>query len=147
MLSDKTAKTLVMKFGGTSVGSTEGMSQVVKIATTERPNWDNLVVVASAFSGITDLLLNVFFPGAVSAAPKFWETYRELPAANSNQRVELAAGRLFGSTALARRLGKRAMTQQGLLQIYDDFCIACDTDCARCAMPSRLDHWGEQGYG
>ena len=50
-------KTLVMKFGGTSVGSIEAMSQVVKIVNTERPHWDGLVVVASAFSGITDLLL------------------------------------------------------------------------------------------
>jgi len=96
---------------------------------------------------ITDLLLNVFFPGAVSVAPKFWETYRELPAANTNQRVEIAARRMFGSNALGRQLGKRAMTQQGLLQIYEDFCMACDTDCARCAMPDRLDRWEQPGYG
>ena len=57
MIESKIEKTLVMKFGGTSVGSTEAMSQVVKIVTTERPRWENLVVVASAFNGITDLLL------------------------------------------------------------------------------------------
>jgi len=96
---------------------------------------------------ITDLLLNVFFPGAVSAAPQFWETYRALPAADSNRRVEIAARRLFGSGALARELGKRAMTQQGLLQIYEDFCMSCDADCARCALPDRLEHWSGAGYG
>ena len=57
MSSHKTETTLVMKFGGTSVGSIEAMSQVVKIVSKERPNWNNLVVVASAFNGITDLLL------------------------------------------------------------------------------------------
>ncbi|MCX6966325.1 MAG: DUF2851 family protein [Verrucomicrobia bacterium] len=96
---------------------------------------------------ITDLLLNVFFPGAISAAPQFWETYRALPAVDSNQRVEIAAKRLFGTSPLGAQLGKRAMTQQGLLQLYDDFCMPCDADCARCAMPDRLDHWEQPRYG
>jgi len=94
-------------------------------------------------SRCTDLFLNVFFPLAVSAAPKFWETYREFPAADTNQRVEIAAHRLFGKAAIRRQLGKRALTQQGLLQIYEDFCMACDADCARCAMPDRLDRLDE----
>ena len=94
-------------------------------------------------SRVTDLLLNVFFPSAVSAAPRFWEIYRELPAADSNQRVEIAAQRLFGAGGISRELGKRAMTQQGLLQIYEDFCLACEGNCARCAMPDRLDRLEE----
>jgi len=90
-------------------------------------------------SRITDLLLNIFLPRALSSAPAFWQACRELPAADPNQRVELAARRLFGASAVGRRLGKRALTQQGLLQIYEDFCLACDADCTRCAMPSRLE--------
>ena len=123
----------------------------------QHPHWDFHYTLNSKRSAsrmalvgegrILDLLLNVFFPGAVAAAPKFWETYRALPAADSNQRVEIAANRLFGISPIARQLNKRAMTQQGLLQIYEDFCLACDTDCARCAMPDRLDHWEEPGYG
>jgi len=97
---------------------------------------------------VTDLLLNVFLPGAVTAAPEFWESYRELPAADSNRRVEIAARRMFGRSAMARQLGQRAMTQQGLLQLYEDFCMACDADCARCALPDRLDCWETRsGYG
>lgn len=92
---------------------------------------------------ITDLLLNVFFPGAVSAAPKFWETYRELPSSGSNRRVELAARRLFGPGPLARQLNARAMMQQGILQLFEDFCLACDADCARCSLPWRLEQWSE----
>ena len=123
----------------------------------QHPYWDFHYTLTSKRSAsrmalvgearITDLLLNVFFPGAVSAAPKFWETYRGLPAADSNRRVEIAARRLFGPAALGRQLSKRAMTQQGLLQIYEDFCMACDADCARCAMPWRLASWEEPGYG
>ncbi len=49
--------TLVMKFGGTSVGSAEAMAQCVQIVKNSLEKWPRLVVVASALSGITDLLL------------------------------------------------------------------------------------------
>lgn len=51
-------KTLVMKFGGTSVGSIEALAQVCSNVAAARPDWQNLVVVVSAFSGVTNLLLN-----------------------------------------------------------------------------------------
>ena len=51
-------KTLVMKFGGTSVGSVEAMTQVVRIVQQARRDWPRLVVVASAFNGVTNLLLD-----------------------------------------------------------------------------------------
>ena len=116
---------------------------------TSKPSPSRMALVGAA--RVTDLLLNVIFPAAIAAAPKYWATYRELPSADSNRRVEIAARRLFGSSAsqaLGRAAGKQAMTQQGLLQIYEDFCMACDADCARCAMPGRLEQWEErQGYG
>ena len=52
-------ETLVMKFGGTSVGTPDAMRQVVSIITTEKKNWQNLIVVTSALSGVTDLLLTM----------------------------------------------------------------------------------------
>ncbi|XHR27997.1 MAG: DUF2851 family protein [Chthoniobacteraceae bacterium] len=90
---------------------------------------------------VTDLLLNVFFPRALAAAPDFWETYREFPATASNRRVDLAALRLFGAGPLIKRLTRRAVAQQGLLQLYEDFCLACEGDCARCPLPLRLGKW------
>jgi aspartate kinase len=53
-----TPKTLVMKFGGTSVGSLEAMHQVVKIVRETKQNWPHLVVVISALNGVTNLLLD-----------------------------------------------------------------------------------------
>ncbi len=50
--------TLVMKFGGTSVGTPEAMAQTVQIVQKARADWPRLVVVTSALSGITDLLLS-----------------------------------------------------------------------------------------
>ncbi len=54
---------LVMKFGGTSVGSPQAISQVAQIlADYSRPptggvQWDRIVVVVSAMSGVTNTLL------------------------------------------------------------------------------------------
>jgi aspartokinase/homoserine dehydrogenase 1 len=49
---------LVMKFGGTSVGTAEAMAQAVLIVKENQRAWPRLVVVTSALSGVTDLLLN-----------------------------------------------------------------------------------------
>ncbi len=48
---------LVMKFGGTSVGTPEAMRLVVEIVHHERERWPHLVVITSALAGVTDLLL------------------------------------------------------------------------------------------
>ena len=50
--------TLVMKFGGTSVGSPKAMAQAAGIVGGTLPAWPRLVVVVSALSGVTDSLLN-----------------------------------------------------------------------------------------
>jgi len=46
-----------MKFGGTSVGTPQAVAQVVAIVQETRSAWPRQVVVASALSGVTDLLL------------------------------------------------------------------------------------------
>jgi len=56
-------KTLVMKFGGTSVGSAAAIRRVIEVVKTARPDWPRLAVVVSAMSGVTDALL-----GAAHAA-------------------------------------------------------------------------------
>ena len=48
--------TLVMKFGGTSVGSVEALTQAVDIVMQYKAEWDRLVVVVSAMSGVTNAL-------------------------------------------------------------------------------------------
>ncbi len=49
---------LVMKFGGTSVGSVSALQKVIEIVQNGRQNGHKVVVVVSAMSGVTDLLLN-----------------------------------------------------------------------------------------
>jgi len=50
-------KTLVMKFGGTSVGSPSAIRQVIEIARNARTDWENVAIVVSAMSSVTDTLL------------------------------------------------------------------------------------------
>ncbi len=49
---------LVMKFGGTSVGSPEALNQCADIIRKSRNEYPQLVVVISALSGVTDILLS-----------------------------------------------------------------------------------------
>jgi aspartokinase/homoserine dehydrogenase 1 len=57
--SENKPATLVMKFGGTSVGTAEAMAQAVEIVRSTRQDWPRLVTVTSALSGVTNLLLDV----------------------------------------------------------------------------------------
>jgi bifunctional aspartokinase / homoserine dehydrogenase 1 len=58
MNPNSSKKTLVMKFGGTSVGSAEALAQAMQIVQSNRPHWPQMVVVVSALSGATNLLLD-----------------------------------------------------------------------------------------
>jgi bifunctional aspartokinase / homoserine dehydrogenase 1 len=48
---------LVMKFGGTSVGSADALTQAIQIIKDARDQYPRVVVITSAMSGVTDLLL------------------------------------------------------------------------------------------
>jgi aspartate kinase len=54
---DLPGRTLVMKFGGTSVGSPQAFDQLREIVQQARMDWAQLVVVVSALSGVTNQLL------------------------------------------------------------------------------------------
>ncbi len=49
--------TLIMKFGGTAVGMTTGLTQLLSIVLNERPHWKRLLLVVSALEGVTDVLI------------------------------------------------------------------------------------------
>jgi bifunctional aspartokinase / homoserine dehydrogenase 1 len=52
------SSTLVMKFGGTSVGTVEAMAHAVNIVCDSFIKWPRTVVVTSALSGVTNLLID-----------------------------------------------------------------------------------------
>jgi hypothetical protein len=92
-------------------------------------------------SRVTEMLINVFFPLALAHDDSRWIGVRQLPAPLTNRRVEIAALRLFGASDLGRALLRSAAMQQGLLQIYEDFCLRDASDCERCLFPRQLAKW------
>ena len=92
-------------------------------------------------SRVTEMLVNVFYPWAILDRPEKWEAYRALGAELSNRRVEVAAARLFATDARHVELLKNAAMQQGLLQIYEDFCMQDESDCAACLFPCQVAQW------
>jgi aspartokinase/homoserine dehydrogenase 1 len=73
-------QTLVMKFGGTSVGSVEALTKATQIIKDARDEYPRVVVVTSAMSGVTDLLLksaSLAAQGKVDSLPQAESTLRE----------------------------------------------------------------------
>ena len=73
-------KTLVMKFGGTSVGSADALTNAVRIVQDAKRDWGRVVVVTSAMSGVTNLLLDsasLAATGKVDSLPQAESTLRE----------------------------------------------------------------------
>ncbi len=70
--------TLVMKFGGTSVGSPDAITQAVNIVKRTSQDWDRMVVVVSAMRGVTDLLIQSAETAASSDEEGFLSLIDEL---------------------------------------------------------------------
>jgi hypothetical protein len=92
-------------------------------------------------SRVIEMLVNVFFPLAIADSEEHWNVYAKLRASMTNRRVEIAAFRLFGDSPLKNQLLQYAAMQQGLLQVYEDFCMQDASDCAQCRFPEQLAKW------
>jgi hypothetical protein len=98
---------------------------------------------------VTDILANVLFPfwlahdldPSASLAKNVWTEYAKLPAQLSNRRLETAATRLFGNDPRRTQFLKTVANQQGLLQIYEDFCMQDNSDCTQCPFPEQIKRW------
>lgn len=88
-----------------------------------------------------EILANLVFPLLLPEAPALWNAYLRLPAVLDNQKVRRASLRLFGATPRAREFQKHLHQQQGLLQIYEDYCLEDDSACSECPFPERLKAW------
>ena len=69
-----------MKFGGTSVGSVDALANTTQIIMDTKKDWSRVVVVTSAMSGVTDLLLEsatLAAQGKVDSLPVTESTLRE----------------------------------------------------------------------
>jgi hypothetical protein len=100
-------------------------------------------------SRVADILANVLFPfwaaheikTPASPSSQLWTEYADLPSQLSNRRVETAATRLFGSDPRRQEFLRTVVHQQGLLQIYEDFCMQDNSDCSQCPFPEQMANW------
>jgi hypothetical protein len=84
---------------------------------------------------INEILANVIYPALLSADRSHWAAYKKLRAQLGNKRLAIVGRRLFGDPVRAQDHAQFLYQQQGLLQIFEDFCLADTTDCARCRFP------------
>src|SRR5512146_1507061 len=122
-------KTLVMKFGGTSVGSVEAMTQVMKIVQQGLRDWPRLVVVASAMNGVTNLLLDSANRAALGDRQAHIQAVKELRA----RHMEMI--RTFMTDP-----ARGALLEQEIEQIIQDFASRCQAiSILNEATPRALD--------
>lgn len=94
---------------------------------------------------LRDVLGNVIFPGAIELAggeDRLWAEFLALRRVDSNRKLRRAALRLFGPDEPRRKLFTSYYhQQQGLLQIYQDFCLEDLSECEHCPFPEQLLQW------
>jgi Protein of unknown function (DUF2851) len=90
---------------------------------------------------ITEILANVVLPFRQLRERLVWPDYAQLPARLTNRRLETGAAWLFGDDPRRPRFLRTVVHQQGLLQIYEDFCLQDDSDCAQCPFPEQMLKW------
>jgi aspartate kinase len=106
--------TNVMKFGGTSVGSPEAISQTAGIIQSQIQNWDRLAVVVSAMSGVTNALIS----SAQAAVTGDEKTYQSKITELSTRHTETIKALLADSSERAELLALIA-------KLVDDFTAYC----------------------
>ncbi|RFC42706.1 MAG: Protein of unknown function (DUF2851) [Verrucomicrobia bacterium] len=81
---------------------------------------------------LEELLANSLLPFAGD-----WEKLSTLRTRDHNRRSRIAATRLLALRPDAKKLLSEAVCQQGLLQLYEDFCCCDASDCAHCPFPEQ----------
>ncbi|HEY3310280.1 MAG TPA: aspartate kinase [Anaerolineales bacterium] len=112
----RSSKTLVMKFGGTSVGSSAAMAQATRIVKDARLEWARVVVVTSAISGATNVLLDCATRAAQGDLQPLLNTEHELLA-----RHEKISADLVSNSVLRASLNHEL---RGLVGTFGDLCRA-----------------------
>ena len=102
---------IVMKFGGTSVGSAERIAQAAQLATASVEQGHTVVVVTSAMSGVTNLLIDA----AREASTGQWDPQRRDVFLLNGSRISAlyASGQIEAGIAAAQELVKRQGARTG----------------------------------
>ncbi len=134
-----------------SLGGTEASPSRTFFLDLEHPLWNFHYTLTSEAapkpmaligdSRAAEILANVIFPFLMSEGQEIWKDYEKLPSELTNRRLETGATRLFGNDPRRAAFLKTVAHQQGLLQIYEDFCLQDNSDCAQCPFPEQMQKW------
>ncbi|MSR65698.1 MAG: DUF2851 family protein [Verrucomicrobiae bacterium] len=69
------------------------------------------------------------------------EEFRKCSSLESNNVLRLAAHQLFGASQGVKKLLSTASRQQGLHQIFQDFCLNDRSACQQCLFPQLVANW------
>ncbi len=87
-----------------------------------------------------DILINVFWPMVSLEEPSAAEAALQDFKAASNGAARIASQRLLLST-LKPKQAREALVQQGLLQIFRDYCQTDCSQCQDCTFPELVKTW------
>ncbi len=89
-----------------------------------------------------EIVSNIVLPFAAAVGPlagKAQARYAALKPAPSNSILRMAGQQLFAASG--HRFAKTARQQQGLIQIFQDFCLTDTSACANCQFPELARRW------
>ena len=88
-----------------------------------------------------ELAANHLIPLALHEGRFTYDDYFRLRHSAINQKLKRCGIRLFGSEQAAKPFLRRLCHQQGMLQLYHDFCLEDFSNCEQCPFPEQLSQW------
>ena len=97
-----------------------------------------------------DIIINVILPAIlawahstknVSLQEKALRLYADFPRLAPNSILQFAAYRFCGPRAPVSKILSSARRQQGLHQLFQDFCLNDSSACSQCRFPELAAHW------
>jgi hypothetical protein len=95
-------------------------------------------------SRVKDIVANVLFPLLMISGNADWTAFKSIRAELGNTLLEIVCLRLFGDALRGQEHAHFLYQQQGLLQIFEDFCLNDRSDCRACRFPGLVQKWGRE---
>jgi len=88
---------------------------------------------------ISALYINILLPYLAATGHDITPLTKNLPPEQSNTIIRQTAHALFGRDHNPNLYNKNPLRQQGLIQIFHDFCLTDRSNCEDCPMPAALE--------
>jgi Protein of unknown function (DUF2851) len=92
-------------------------------------------------SRVKDIVANVLYPLLLISGNADWAKFKGIRAELGNTFLKIVCLRLFGDAGRGEEHAHFLYQQQGLLEIFEDFCLNDRTDCQACRFPGLIANW------